>query len=84
MLLIIKWPGQKTEMSQAVVVCVFNLSSWETEAGDLNEFKIILVYRASCRTSRTTQRNPVLKSKQTNKQAKKQNKKEKENRDEHE
>ena len=54
-------------MSQAVVVCAFNPSPWEAEAGDLNEFKIILVYRASCRMSKTTQRKKPSLEKQTNK-----------------
>jgi hypothetical protein len=37
----------------------------------ISEFKASLVYRASFRTARTTQKNPVLK---TNKQTNKQNK----------
>jgi hypothetical protein len=32
------------------------------------EFKVTLVCRASSKTARATQRNPVLKNKQTNKQ----------------
>jgi hypothetical protein len=41
----------------------------------ISEFEECLVYRMSCRTARTTQRNPVLKkqNKQTNKQTKNQN-----------
>jgi hypothetical protein len=33
----------------------------------ISEFGASLVYRVSSRTARTTQRNPVLKNKQTNK-----------------
>jgi hypothetical protein len=33
----------------------------------ISEFKASLVYRVSYRTARTTQRNPVLRNKQTNK-----------------
>jgi hypothetical protein len=36
----------------------------------ISEFKASLVYRVSSRTARATQRNPVLKDKQTNKQTK--------------
>jgi hypothetical protein len=36
------------------------------------EFEASLVYRVSSRTARATQRNPVLKNKQTNKQTNKQ------------
>ena len=47
---------------------VVNLSTQEAEA-DGSEFKASLVYRVNSRTTKTTQRNPVLKnkSKQTNK-----------------
>jgi hypothetical protein len=34
----------------------------------ISEFEASLVYRVSSRTARATQRNPVLKNKQTNKQ----------------
>jgi hypothetical protein len=36
----------------------------------ISEFKASLVYRVSSRTARATQRNTVLKNKQTNKQTK--------------
>jgi hypothetical protein len=35
---------------------VFNPSTWDAEAGGSLKFKASLVYRASSRTSRTTQR----------------------------
>jgi hypothetical protein len=41
-----------------VVVHTFNPSSWEAEAG-ISEFEASLVYRASSRTVKATQRNPV-------------------------
>jgi hypothetical protein len=40
----------------------------------ISEFEASLVYRVSSRTPRATQRNPVLKNKQTNKQNKKRKK----------
>ena len=40
----------------------------------ISEFKVSLLYRASCRTARTIQRNPVLNNK-TNKRKKKKNQK---------
>jgi hypothetical protein len=63
------WVFLKNRMSQAVVVHAFNPSTWEKEAG---RFEASLVYRVSYRTARATQRNPVLKNKQTNKQTNKQ------------
>jgi hypothetical protein len=48
-------------------VHAFNPSSRDAEAGDLCEFEASLVYRMSSRTARATQKNPVLKNKQTNK-----------------
>jgi hypothetical protein len=36
----------------------------------ISEFEVSLVYRASSRTARATQRNPVLKNKNKNKQTK--------------
>jgi hypothetical protein len=45
-----------------VVVHAFNPSTQEAEAG-LSEFKASLVYKVSSRTTRATQRNPVLKNK---------------------
>ena len=38
---------------------------WRQRQVDLCEFKDSLVYRVSFRTSRATQRNPVLKNKKT-------------------
>jgi hypothetical protein len=40
----------------------------------ISEFEASLVYRVSSRTARDTQRNPVLKNKQTSKQTNKQTK----------
>ena len=51
---------------QATVALAINSSTQEGETGDLCEFRASLVYRASSRTARVTQKNPV--SKQTNKQ----------------
>jgi hypothetical protein len=43
-----------------VVSHVFNPSTWEAEAGgSIDELKISLVYKASSRTVRATERNPV-------------------------
>ena len=39
----------------------FNPSTWEAEAGRFLSSEASLVYRMSSRTSRATQRNPVLK-----------------------
>ena len=44
----------------AVMAKAFNLSSWEA---DLCEFKASLVYKASSRTARARQRNPVSNQK---------------------
>jgi len=41
----------------------FNPSIYQSEEGGRSEFEASLGYRASFRTSRTTQRNPVLKNK---------------------
>jgi hypothetical protein len=43
----------------------------------ISEFEASLVYRVSSRTARTTQRNPVSKTKQNKTKKQKQNKKEK-------
>jgi hypothetical protein len=44
-----------------VVAHTFDASTWEAAAaGWISEFKASLVYRASSRTDRTTQRNLVL------------------------
>jgi hypothetical protein len=40
----------------------FNPSTWEAEAGG-SEFKASLVYRASSRIPRATQRSPIFKKK---------------------
>lgn len=48
--------------SQEVVPYTFNPSSWEAEAGKSIKFKTSLVYKASFRTSRATQRNPFSKN----------------------
>ena len=53
--------NKKTVKLGTVVVHAFNPSTQETEAVNLCEFETSLVYRASSRTARTTQRNPVLK-----------------------
>jgi hypothetical protein len=45
----------------------------------ISEFKASLVYRVSSRTARTTQRNPVLKTKQNNKTTKQNKTKPKQN-----
>jgi hypothetical protein len=50
---------------QIVVAHAFNISAWETEAGKLiSKFDSSLIYRASSRTARDTQRNSVSKTKQ--------------------
>jgi hypothetical protein len=49
----------------AVVAPTFNFITWEAEEGKSLEFQASLVYRASFRTARATQRNFVLKNKQT-------------------
>jgi hypothetical protein len=46
----------------------------------ISEFEASLVYRASSRTARTTQRNPVSKKKKQNKTKKKKKKKRKKER----
>ena len=43
----------------------------EAEAGRFLEFEASLVYIVSSRTATATERNPVLKNKQTNKQTNK-------------
>jgi hypothetical protein len=43
----------------------------------ISEFKVILVYRVSSRTARTTQRNPVSEKKRKRKRKRKKKKKEK-------
>jgi hypothetical protein len=60
---------------QVVLVHTFNPSTWEAEAGGSLEFEASLVYRASSRTARATQRNPILENQ--NQTTPKQNKEEK-------
>ena len=50
-----------------MVVHAFNPSTREA-VRQISEFEASLVYRVSSRTATATQRNPVLKNKQTNKQ----------------
>ena len=47
-----------------MVAHAFNPSTREAEA-DLCEFEASLVYKASSGTARATQKNPILKNKQT-------------------
>ena len=47
-----------------MVVHIFNSSTQEAEKGRSLEFKANLVYRASFRTARATQKSPVLKKNQ--------------------
>ena len=61
----------KRYLNQAVVAHAFNLSTLEAEKVDLCESEVSLVYRASSRTARATQRNAV--SKQTKNQNQKPN-----------
>ena len=56
-----KYDGWQLDM----VVHVFNSSTWEAEASGFPEFKPSLVYRASFRTARATQKNPGSKTKTT-------------------
>jgi hypothetical protein len=51
----------------SVVAHIFNPSQLGGRDGQISKFKTRLIYRASSGTARTTQRNPVLKTKQTNK-----------------
>lgn len=51
-----------------MVVHAFNLSIWEAEGG--SEFEVSLIYRASSRTDRTTEKPCFEKDKQANKQKK--------------
>ena len=48
--------------SPVVVVHAFNPSIWEVKTVDLYEFKASLVYKASSRAAKTTERNPVSKT----------------------
>ena len=47
-----------------MVAHVFSPSTQEAEAGDICEFSAILVDKASSKTAKATQRNPVLKQQQ--------------------
>ena len=51
----------KKHNSLAVVAHAFSSSFWEADAGGSLEFEASLVYRASSRIARVTQRNPVSK-----------------------
>jgi hypothetical protein len=51
--------------SQAMVVNIFNPSTWEAEAGG-SEFEASLVYRVSSRTVRATQRKKSCPEKPSN------------------
>jgi len=51
---------------EVVVVHAFNASIQEAKAGGFLEFETSLVLRASSRTARATQRNPVSKKKKLN------------------
>jgi hypothetical protein len=58
------WPG--------VVAHAFNAFNLGGRGSRISEFEASLVYRVSFRTAKTTQRNPVSKTrKQTNKQTNK-------------
>jgi hypothetical protein len=48
-----------------MVANAFNPNTWKGEA-DLSEFKPSLAYKASSRTARATQRNPVSKNRKQN------------------
>ena len=47
-----------TDAWGVVVAHAFNSSTWGQRQADLCEFKPSLIYRASCRTARATQRDP--------------------------
>ena len=51
--------GKRDLRSQVVRACALNPSTCEAEAGRSFEFKTSLVYRASSRTVRATERNLV-------------------------
>jgi hypothetical protein len=53
-----------------VEVHTFSPSNQKAEAGGSLEFGASLFYRASSRTARATQRNPVLKNKKEKKEKK--------------
>jgi hypothetical protein len=63
-----------------VLVVLFNPSTGEAEASVSLEFKASLVYRASSRTARATQRNPVSKNPKKEEKEKKREKKRKKRR----
>jgi hypothetical protein len=58
----IGWLNKICNRNRAVVAHAFNPSTWVIEAGRSLVFEASLVYRASSRASRATQRNPILKS----------------------
>lgn len=51
------------EISQTVIVCVFNPSTQKADQVNLCKFKASLVYTANSRTAYITQRNPISKRK---------------------
>jgi len=61
-------------VSRVVTVHTFDPSTQEAKAADLCWFEASLVYGASSRTARATQRNPVLKNKATQRKKKNQQK----------
>lgn len=64
--------AERMEISRArwaVVVHDFSPNTPEAEAGGTLKFEASLVYRASSRTARVTQRNPVLKTPPKQKQS---------------
>lgn len=61
-----------------VLVHTFNPSAWETRDRLISELEASLVYKASSRTARATERNPVSKNQRpTNQPSKKQKTKKK-------
>ena len=62
--------GVKVVSCRVVLAHDFSPSTQEAEAGESLEFDTSLLYRTSAQTARSTQRNPVskTKTKQTNKQ----------------
>jgi hypothetical protein len=53
----------KITFSWVLVALAFNPSTWEAEAGQSLESEASQVYRVSSKTARTTQENPVSKTK---------------------
>ena len=61
-----KNPHKFVSKSRAVVAHTFNPSTREAETGGFLSLRPAFVYRVSSRTARATQKNPVVKNKQTN------------------